>query len=103
MDEISNLSEACERMSGKIFRSGDGKENEPYERRNPAFGSPPNTGAADEIDRAASTANGFVANISCPISFTAVLFESGACGPLVYAILARIRNCLGVTPTIRLK
>jgi hypothetical protein len=41
MDEISNLSEACERMSGKIFRSGDGKENEPYERRNPAFGSPP--------------------------------------------------------------
>jgi hypothetical protein len=39
MDEISKLSEACERMTGEIFRSGDGKENEPYERRNPAYGS----------------------------------------------------------------
>jgi hypothetical protein len=36
MDEISKLSKAGERMLEKIFRSGDGKENEPYERRNPA-------------------------------------------------------------------
>jgi hypothetical protein len=39
MDEISKLSEAVSEFREKIFRSGDGKENDPYERRNPAYGS----------------------------------------------------------------
>ena len=49
MDEISKLSEACERMSEKIFRSEDEKEN---------------------------------------FHKTSAAFLSGACGRLVYAILA---------------
>jgi hypothetical protein len=64
MDEISKLSEASERNVGKNLSIGRRKGERAVGTSEPSLRIPSKTGPADEIDRAASTAYGFVANIS---------------------------------------